>query len=167
MAQGRKSEATKKRDRLIAAGMLAPTRETSKNVAAGLRSAATRHGEGFLKNYQPILKNYLPPQGVAQVRADVSRIARSDAAACARFLGDLALGRGDYAGAPLRERRQAARDVLELAGVQLQSREIPPDERPLNELTRAELDTIIRKAEMDIKRAGAEDAEIIEQRAGA
>jgi hypothetical protein len=47
MGQGRKSEATKTRERLIAAGLLAPTEKNPKNVAAGLRSAVTRPGMAF------------------------------------------------------------------------------------------------------------------------
>jgi hypothetical protein len=166
--RGRKSEATKRRGKLIASGHLEPERKNSVKAASGRLGAIATHGPRFLAKL-PTVRGL----AVEQVRAAVIDVARQDAPACAKFLADLALGRGAYKEAPLRERRQAANDVLQLAGVSLVPRQADHEKLPISEMSleqlQADIDELERKiaqgeirAKLHGKADDAEDATIIE-----
>ena len=136
MAQGKKSEASKRRERLVAAGLLEPEPVDQTKRANGLRGNIARHSEAFVIANLPTVQE-VKRRSIAR---DVRDVAEGDAVACVRFLADLALGRGECEGAPYRERRAAAVDVLQLAGVRIAPTETPPgDEVPLNEIPAGQL----------------------------
>lgn len=152
MAERIKSEATRRREKLVAQGLLeAPTKNPRKVVSGRLGALAT-HGSAWLAN--------LPTRqelSAAVTRQAVTAIARGSAAECAAFLRDLALGRGRYADAPLRERRQAACDVLQLAGVDFQV-QLERESKPLSEMNREEIEAEIRDLEAKRERALAQSS---------
>lgn len=156
MAQGKKSEATKRREAMHAAGILPRPMKDAARSAGGRIGAMRRHGPAFLGRL-PTVQEVRRESTERAVRDAV----RGDAVDCARFLADLALGRNGFEEAPIRERRQAAGMVLGVSGVRLTptAEDHGADEKPLNEMSPEELAASVRAIQLAIAARSAEDAE--------
>lgn len=140
MGQGKKSNATKKRQKLIQQGKLPPPTVDPKKKVAGLLGAVATNGYDFVSLIPKIQSNKSAP--------DIARdIIRDGSILAAQRLVSLAGGLGEYATWPKGLQYSAMRDVVEKAGISIKD---TGGGKPLSEMSLSELHDFIQRSEAEL-----------------